>query len=316
MSDKKEENKNFRLYFAGGHSNLPTDLIGSLGGNRLGSQLLDRRGMKYWIDLLDQGKATGRLMIDSGAHTAFYTGQALDVDEYMKYVDDIDEYVDVFVQVDKVPGSSTTVRDVKEFDAAPKNNWDNYLYMRERVKSPDKLLPVFHIGEDFKWLRNMLEWVGPNGEKVPYIGIAPRKEDGWPDKINFISECFKIIKFSSNPDVKTHALGMTKLSVLEVFPFTSADSTSWILNAAMGCIMTPWGSIVISSKSANKKGHYKSLPVEGRRNVDEYLNKYGVTAEEAAESYQKRSEVNINYLLEWANNYKYTPRTVWTSRLF
>jgi hypothetical protein len=162
----------------------------------------------------------------------------------------------------------------------------------------------------------MLEWVGPNGERVPYIGIAPRKEDGWPDKVNFIAECFKIIKYSSNPNVKTHALGMTKLEVLESFPFTSADSTSWLLTAAMGSIMTPWGTVTVSSKSKYKKGHYVTLPKEGRCVIDEYISRYGITFEEVSESWQKRMEINIHFLIDWSNNYVYKPRTVWTNKLF
>ena len=35
----------------------------------------------------------------------------------------------------------------------------NYLYMYDRLKPEirHKLIPVFHFGEDFKWLKNMLE---------------------------------------------------------------------------------------------------------------------------------------------------------------
>ena len=306
----------FHLYFAGSHSAVSAFHLSRYGANRLSSQLLDRRIINSWIADLKSGNAQGRLMIDSGAHTAFYTGEELDVDEYIEYLNSIDEFVTIFVQVDKVPGSAQEGRASKDFEAAPRHNWENYLYMREKMKSPDKLLPVFHIGEDYKWLSNMLEWVGPNGERVPYIGIAPRQEDPWPQKIRFIEKCFKVIKASSNPDVKTHALGMTKLNVLEAYPFTSADSTSWIMTAAMGSIMTPQGTVPISDKATHNPKHYLRLPPEGRKVIDDYAAQFGLTSEQLAEDYNARAIVNIHYLLDWSRDYKYVPSDIKRKKLF
>ena len=306
----------FHLYFAGSHSKISHHHMSKYGAHRLSSQLLDRRIIREWITARDEGKAQGKLMIDSGAHTAFYTGEELDVDEYMEFINTIDDHVDIFVQVDKVPGSAKDGRVLRDFEEAPRHNWENYLYMREKVTSPNKLMPVFHIGEDYKWLSNMLEWKGPNGEQVGYIGIAPRQEDPWTHKIKFIDRCFDVIKKSSNPDVKTHALGMTKLSVLEAYPFTSADSTSWIISAAMGSIMTPVGTIAISSKSAHNPKHYLRLPPEGRKAIDEYASRFELTPKQLMEDYNARAVLNIHYLLDWAKNYKYSPSSVKVKKLF
>ena len=306
----------FHLYFAGSHSKISSRALACGGAHRLCSQLLDRKAISEWIVSIKEGEAQGRLMIDSGAHTAFYTGEDIDVDEYVEYLNTIDEYVDLYVQVDKVPGSAKEGRVLQDFEDAPKRDWENYLYMREKVKSPEKLMPVFHIGEDYKWLSNMLEWKGPNGERVGYIGIAPRQEDPWSHKIKFIDRCFDVIKKSSNPNVKTHALGMTKLSVLESYPFTSADSTSWIRTAAMGSIMTPIGTVAISSKAPPTSKHYLALPKEGRKVIDEYVGKFGLTPEILMEDYNARAVLNIYYLLEWARNYKYSPSSVKIKKLF
>ena len=109
---------------------------------------------------------------------------------------------------------------------------------------------------------------------------------------------------------------MTKLSVLESYPFTSADSTSWILTAAMGSIMTPIGTVAISRKASPTPKHYLALPKEGRKVIDEYVGKFGLTPEILMEDYNARAVLNIYYLLEWARNYKYSPSPVKIKKLF
>jgi hypothetical protein len=252
-------------------------------------------------------------MIDSGAHTAFYTGEKLDVEAYIQYLNSIDDHVKVSVQADRVPNHGAN--GIEDFEIAPKENWENYLYMREKLKSPEKLLPVFHIGESFDWLLNMINWRGENGEKVSYIGIAARQEDPWPHKIRFIEKCFAVIKKSSQPDIKTHALGMTKLIVLEQYPFTSADSTTWVINAAMGMIMTPVGNVVVSKKSTHNPASYYRLPKSAQEIVREYAGKYGMTIEDLTEDYSARAVLNIHFLLDWARNYEYKPSSIKRKKL-
>lgn len=290
------------LYFAGGPKKLYAITMAQLGANRLQSQLLDKTGIKRWCNLKDQYPEAGKLMIDSGAHTAFYTGQALDVDAYIDYLNEIDNYVAFSIQADIVPGSGGNEK--YDFNTAPKVNWDNYLYMRSKLKSPDKLMPVFHIGEDFKWLRNMLDWRGPDGERVTYIGIAPRQEDSWETKINFMRRCFEVILSSTQPDVRTHVLGMTNLSVLEMFPFTSADSSTWIMSAATGGIITPWGAVPISYRTQKYAGHYDRLPPEGKKRIQEHVEKYGYTIKQLQESLDDRAIFNLIYVLDWVKNYR------------
>ena len=100
--------------------------------------------------------------------------------------------------------------------------------------------------------KNILEWVDENGEHIPYIGISPANDQPVKEKEKFIDKCFKIIAKSSNPNVCTHAFGMTSLYILERYPFTSADSTSWILNGANGSIMTKYGSVRATSARDRK----------------------------------------------------------------
>lgn len=178
--------------------------------------------------------------------------------------------------------------------------------MAPRLKNKDKLLPIFHQGEDFKWLDNMLEYTDENGKHIPYIGISPANDQPVKYKREWLRHCFDMIAKSSNPNVKTHAFGMTSLDVLEDFPFTSADSTSWLMSAVTGSIFSPNGPILVSSVSNNNSKHFDHMLPAAQESIREYVKSYGFTIEELAEDYKKRQMLNIMYMNNWASNYKYT----------
>lgn len=258
------------LYFAGASHNKASDWINELNLNRLFSQELNRPEVAKMIEKKKSGEYNGKIFIDSGAFTAHTKGINVDVDEYIEYLNSITEYVTCYAQVDCIPGTFGKPKTTQELAEAPGKSWDNYLYMRPKLKQPEKLLPVYHQGEHVKWLKNMLEWTDENGNHVPYIGISPANDKSQKEKDAFIHMCFDEIKKSSNPDVKTHAFGMTNLKTLSRYPFTSADSTSWALTAVNGGIMTKWGVIGMSAQSKNSNS-YKGRSVSDRAVIDKYI---------------------------------------------
>ena len=241
------------FYFAGASHRLALYWQLSLNCNKLFSQELNRREIEYTIEQKKLGKFTGKILIDSGAFSAHTQGIELDVDEYIEYINSITEWIDYYAQVDKIPGIFGMLKTEQQLLSAPRESWINYLYMRPRMKEPEKLMPIYHQGEDIKWLWNMLEWTDEKGNHIPYIGISPANDKHQSEKDVFVEECFNVIKKSSNPNVLTHAYGMTNTATLERHPFTSADSTSWALCAVNGSIMTHWGVIPLSEQNKNSK---------------------------------------------------------------
>lgn len=306
----------FQLYFAGSQNKLAEAYLRKSGANRLASQLLDRNVIAGWIEGRSRGECQGYLFIDSGAFSAHTKGAELDVDSYIDYLNSIDDELHIFAQVDKIPGVFRQPKTKEQRAEAPEISWKNYLYMREKLKSPKKLLPIFHQGEEYRWLENMLEWTDENGEHIPYIGISPANDQPVKEKEKFISKCFQIIKQSSNPNVCTHAFGMTSLRVLERYPFTSADSTSWIMNGANGSIMTKYGSVTISSGRLNAPDHILKMPKEAQKEIQRYVESHGYTMQALSDDYRQRVIFNIQYLLEWAQNYEYRPASARRRPLF
>ena len=307
----------FNLYFAGSLNKVFEEDLKDKGAHRLASQLLDKAVIEGWMEGRDAGRCKGHLLIDSGAFSAHTRDAEVDVDAYIDFLNRIDPYVHVCAQVDKIPGKFRKPKTRQELEEAPELSWQNYLYMRPKLKSPEKLLPIFHQGEDYKWLHNILDWRDPEtGAKVEYMGISPANDQPVKEKIKFIEKCFNIIKKSSNPDIKTHAFGMTSLYVLEMYPFTSADSTSWLLNGANGSIMTKYGAVLLSEKSLNNPQHIRKMPKAAQQEIQQYVESKGYDIERLSKEYTDRIRFNIDYLLDWARNYKYNPSSVKRRTLF
>ena len=306
----------FNLYFAGESTKLSNELLLKLNCNRLYSQKNDRKSIQRWVDGRKECGSTGYLFIDSGAFSAHTKGVELNVDDYIDYLNTNDDEFHIFAQVDKIPGVFRQPKTKEQILEAPALSWENYLYMAPRVKSRDKLLPIFHQGENYSWLENMLEYKHSDGTHIKYIGISPANDLSVKDKERYIDKCFEIIKHSSNPNVCTHAFGMTSLKLLERYPFTSADSTSWLMTASMGGIMTPYGIILVSDRGLKEPKHIKNMPKDAQQTILNYLDSLGLTIEYVMTDYDGRAECNIKYLKNWSDNYIYKPIKTFKKSLF
>jgi len=303
----------FELYFAGSLNKDTEQYLKEAGCNRLASQLNDKNVIADWCSMTDR---PGHLFIDSGAFSAHTIGSEVDVDAYITYLNSIDEQVEIFAQVDKIPGEFRKIKTALQCQEAPELSWNNYLYMRSKVNSPDKLLPIFHQNEDFKWLKQILEWRSPEGNLIPYIGISPANDKSPKEKQAWMDSVFQIIRDSSNPKVKTHAFGMTSLRLLEMYPFYSADSTTWIMVGANGSIMSEYGILVLSEKQMNSPNHICHLPKDKLEHLEKYVISKGFTLEGMYTRYQDRISFNIRYLKDWADNYKYIGTDKYKKSLF
>lgn len=278
-----------------------------------------------------KAETNGKLLIDSGAHSAHTKGIELDLEEYIGFVNDNIDKMTLYVQVDKIPGTYRKPKTQQDWLEAPKLSWENYLYMREKSKDPSKLVPVFHQGEDFKWLKNLCDYTFSDGSHIPYIGLSPRGDVSLKAKYDFCAECFSVIQRSSNPTVKTHAFGATSLEMLEKLPFTSADSTTWVLVSAFGqvwmpnCISGDINGVGIKlGVSEENRSHptatqtYWEQTPEIKKRLDDYFESVGTNIEELSKSHSARALASAKYVQNWCKNYEYKgPKTfVKTMKLF
>lgn len=282
------------IHMAGIYATEAEDLIENLNVPRLLSYFNDKSTLKKKIA---KGLMT---FLDSGAYTAYTKGAKIDIDEYIRFVNKNGDYLSVFCELDVVGGNGA------------EETWKNYLYMLERVISPKKLLPVFHVGEDFSYLKRILEY----SPTVEYMGLGGMV--GKPATIleTWLDIVFDIVKKSNNPDIKVHAFGMTSLRLLKLFPFYSCDSTAWIMCAANGSIFTKQGPLLVSDRSICTGSNVLHAGSLLTTELNNYIESKGYTLQDLSENYRSRGCWNIEFLLDWANNYKYEPKKNRQSKLF
>ena len=100
--------------------------------------------------------------------------------------------------------------------------------------------------------------------------------------------------------IKLHGFGLTDQTLMFRYPWHSVDSTSWVMTGVFGsCIFwTEQGvrKIIFSEQSPQTKKingwHYNNLPVIQQKQVDKWLEQYGVTAQQCSEHYSYRDAVN------------------------
>lgn len=248
-----------------------------------------------------------KLFIDSGAFSAWTKGKQIDVDEYIAWINERSDFIDLYGQIDVIPGDRIKGHTQKQVEEAAQATWENYLYMRPRMNNPHGLLYTFHVGEPFEYLKQALEWTDENGQAIPYIALGGMVGKPGPVKKSFLDTCFKIIEKSSNPNIKTHAFGMTSFPLLEQYPITSADSTSWIMTGANGNIMTDVGAIAVSDQMAKLPTHYSHLSKQHQEEFENTIAEFGFKLDELRESRDNRIMFNARYMNKRANALQYKP---------
>lgn len=281
---------------------------------------LDRSAIKKTIQWKRQGFCRW-LFIDSGAFS-IHTGKAnTTVDEYLDFLNSIDDDIDVCAQLDTIPGRFGQPKSKEDYEESAQKSWDNFLYMRTKMKSPEKLMPVFHFGEDFSALQRMLTWRDEDGQLLSYIGISPANDASQADKNAYLQNVADTIKASDNPNVKTHLYGMTSLDALSKYPCYSADSISHRLISGYAKILSEnFGVISVSKKSRTARNKSSMSFVE---TADEYnlnklkseINNLGFTLEQIQESSSARVAMtmhNIQKLIK--TKYAYKPNNIVRNR--
>lgn len=277
----------FDFYFAGTQAPETDILLKDLNCNILKSYVNDKKSIEKWFEYKRNGWK-GKLLIDNGAFTVHRKGGSVNIDDYIKWLNDNIDLFDYAIALDDIPGKWGERKTTEEVALSPQKTFENYLYMVEHVIKPNKLLPVFHMGESFEWLEKYLKL-----PDLKYICISGNKELTNAQREEWYEKCFYVIKHSSNPNIQTHCLGSATLSNAIKFPFTSMDATSWIMTGANGNILTDIGAVYVGNiESINK------LPVDAKTTILKLLSKYGITLEQVTTDYKARMLYNIHYLYE------------------
>lgn len=233
-----------------------------------------------------------KVFLDSGAFSAHTLGVTIDIVDYCNY---IKKNRDIIRHEDNVCMAS-----VLDGIGDDRKTYDNQLIMESLGACP---LPCFHFGEDDRYL----EWYI---SRYPYITIGGLVGKSNPDVINWLDRIWEkyILDGSGKPRLKTHAFGVTRIDLMERYPWHSVDSSSWIQYAVYGHIFFPeFGSLTASSKSPGRHDpgrHVTTLSAPEQAFVLARLQDKGFTYERIADVYEARAVFNclsfqeLNVLLD------------------
>jgi hypothetical protein len=246
-----------------------------------------------------------KLLLDSGAFSAWKQNKPIPVDEYAKYCHAHKHHVDAYVNMDVIPGENGRMdRSQSTIEKSAAKSHENLLQMKALGLSP---VPVFHQGEQFEWLERMLD------EGEPYIGISPYLRSHQNEIISWLDRCFSIVTDSNGrPLVKTHGFGVTACNLVVRYPWFSVDSTSWSVGGAYGICYIPQRdrhgkadftrpqlSVHLTARTAEELSSVK----RGFDNLGEAEQE--VVRQAVAEAGVKLSEVRNNFLGRWRLNMRY-----------
>jgi len=183
------------------------------------------------------------LFLDSGAFSAWSKKVHIDIDSYIKFIKDHQEYIEVYACLDVIGDAE--------------KSYYNQKYMEKHELNP---MPVFHTGkEDPKWLGRYVE------EGYQYIGLGGMagKDMTRSQLMTMLDRLWTeyLVDADGFPKVKVHGYGLTSLTLMLRYPWYSVDSTSWVMTSRFGSVFVP--KIVKGGKCIYDKDSWK-VCVSGR----------------------------------------------------
>lgn len=171
----------------------------------------------------DMRREGAKVFLDSGAFSAWNIGTVIDLPGYCDY---IKRNLDILRVEDGLVMAS-----VLDAVGDAQKTYQNQKHMEFLGAKP---LPCFHKGEDERWLMQYLE------EGYEYITIGGMVGSSVEQLRIWLDRMWdRYLAPGGKPLVKVHGFGMTSVELMEIYPWYSIDSSSWIQSAAFGNIVRP-----------------------------------------------------------------------------
>lgn len=207
-----------RLYLAGGETTKRDLSVASKAGAKyvLFNYLRIRRGNAWRNYLKEFGL---RMILDSSAFTFYakgYRPTEYNLDNYAECIKENADYIDHYFNMDVI------------------GDWEASMANLEYLQKKHGLdpIPVYHLGEPIMVLDKLVL------HGYPVIGLGGLAISTLSDqeRITFLD-----MVFSCYPDQAFHALGISKVQLLQSYPFFSSDSSAWIRVRHKEIILTEEG---------------------------------------------------------------------------
>lgn len=241
-----------------------------------------------WVD--DMRRESAHVFMDSGAFSAWTLGVELSIVEYCDY---LKRNADI-IRVEDGAFMASVLDGIGD----PLKTYQNQMHMEHLGVRP---LPCFHKGEDERYL----EYYIKNYDYITIGGMVGSSVEQlriWLDRI-----WDRYLAPGGKPLVKVHGFGMTSVELMELYPWYSIDSSSWIQSAAFGNIVMPRyredtvphikaNPLKVSEKSPSKHDagqHITTLTDLEQDYLFQMLEQQGFTFERLSTIYESRAAYNL-----------------------
>ena len=262
-------------------------------------------------------KPVVNLMIDSGAYTAWRSGNPIDLSKYAEYLQRVGSEVYSYINLDVIPGERGDKHpSASQVEECAKQSWRNYIKLKKLGLNP---MPVFHRGERIYWLEKIL------GEGCDYIGLGGIAFGTHSLRKLWLDQAFSYLcRDRGYPPVKLHGFGVTSIPLMLGYPWFSVDSTAWRKTSRFGIVYIPYQKpgggynydvkpkAVVISKQPRKTGHSENMHLElmgktTRKYVKEYIGSLGFDFEVDRDDFRMRDRMLLRYYKEMLKNHQIKP---------
>lgn len=210
-------------------------------------------------------KPAVRLLMDSGAYSAWRLGKPVNLEDYCDFLAENEEWIERYVCLDLINPADP--------EAAATQGYKNLRYMQKRGLNP---VHVFHAKESLDHLHRMLD------TGLDYIGLAGLSLGSHTKMLRWYESIWPyLVDAKGQPTVKVHAFGDGKWESLRKFPWKSADGASWLYAAQRSGRMMMGDGLVLSHR--NDGLHTKGSPdIDQLQGLDleaflAFLSKHGIS---------------------------------------
>lgn len=170
--------------------------------------------------------------MDSGAYTVWTKGNTIEVEDYIKFCQKysgISYYVNLDIIAGK-PGGNNSRLQTKQACMESFRNYERMI----KLLPKDKVMPVFHIGDEDKWIDKYLS------KGVKYLGLGfamvkrSRKRMEWLNRIEKY-----LFDGAGRANAKLHGFALSSFDAMNIWQWHSIDSTTWLVASNMGYMLLP-----------------------------------------------------------------------------
>ena len=255
-------------------------------------------------------------IVDSGAYSIWNSGKPpLKVQVYEDFCHDVIKRSKngfktlEFINLDVIPGTRNIPVTYEDIQEAQIKSWENYIYLN---KSIPNVLPVFHQGDDFKYLK-MIE------DTTLRYCISPANDRSTPSKLLWCNEVFSKI----NKEAKPHGLGFSTSEVVKCNDWYSFDAATHALRAAFGTLVYYNGDKMMDIVFSDRRGpkdtgtHFYKFSQTEQKLIAESIEAIGeqFNVDTMFADGKTRKLANIYYMSKFYNDFK-APKQIIQQNLF